>query len=151
MSFMGTMLGSIAGRAALPLMGVAGFGAYKSGALDGMPIPGVTGSHSHFEMQARVTKVEQHCNLRFREDGKLRQTEKLDCLRAVDLLKKPEFVGYTIHKSDRVIYSYYAPDGQSTLTGVLHPKNTPSGRSYQKNDVINIRISAKDPSKSEVI
>jgi len=151
MSFMGSMLGSIAGRAAVPLMGAASFGAYKSGALEGVNIPGMAASPSHFEMQARVTSVEQACNLRFRVDEKLRQTEEMDCYRAVDLLKRPDFVGYTVHKSERVTYSYYSPDGQSTLTGTLRSSKSKSGRRYQKNDVIKIRISSRDPSQSEVI
>lgn len=151
MSFMGTMLGSIAGRAAVPLMGAASFGAYKSGALEGMNIPGMAGTPSHFEMQARVTKVEQACNLRFRVDGKLRQTEELDCVRAVDLLTRPEFVGYTVFKSERVTYSYYAPNGQMTLTGTLPSATAPSGRRYQKNDIINIKVDSRDPAQSTVI
>jgi len=151
MSFMGTMLGSIAGRAALPLMGAAGFGAYKSGALEGMNIPGMPSAPSHYEMQARIVNVEHTCNLRFRVDGKLRQTETMNCARAVDLMKRPDFIGYTLHKSERVTYSYYAPDGQSTLTGTLRSAKSSTGEQYRTNDVINIRISASDPSQSEVI
>ena len=151
MSFMGSMMGSIVGRAAVPLMGAASFGAYKSGALEGIPLPGVAAAPSHYEMQARITNVEQMCNLRVRVEGKLRQTDAVDCSRAVSLLQRPEFVGYEIHKSDRVVYSYYAPDGQSTMTGVLKSATDRAGRRYQKNDVINIRINARDPSKSEVI
>lgn len=151
MSFMGSMMGSIAGRAAVPMMGAASFGAYKSGALEGMNIPGMPAAPTHYEMQARVTNIDQSCALRIRVDGRLRQTEAVDCSRAVDLLKRPEFVGYSVHKVNRVTYSYYAPDGQSTLIGTLHSATDAAGRRYQKNDVINIRISAHDPSKSEVI
>ncbi len=151
MSFMGSMLGSIVGRAAVPVVGVAGLGAYNSGALEGMNIPGLPSGPSHYEMQARVINIDESCNLRFRVDGKLRQTEAMDCLRAVDLLKRPEFVGYTVHKAERVTYSYYAMDGKSTLVGTIRNVRDASGRRYQKNDVIDIRINARDPSKSEVI
>ena len=151
MSFMGSMLGSIAGRAVLPVVGVAGIGAYNSGAMDGMSIPGMAASPSHYEMQARVTSVEHACRLRFREDGKLRQTEALDCTRAVSMLKQPNFAGYALHKSEQVTYVYYSMDGQSTMTGTLQGAQKANGRAYQRNDVINIRVDSKDHSKSQVI
>lgn len=151
MSFFGSMMGSLAGRAAAPLMGVAGLGAYKSGMLEGLPIPGMAQAPSHYEMQARITDVEQACRLRYRVDGKLRQTQPVQCHRAVEMLKKPEFIGYTVHKSERVTYTYYSMDGKSTLTGTLSNAKNARGGLYRKNDVINIRVDTKDPSKSEVI
>lgn len=151
MSFFGSMMGSLIGRAALPVVGIAGIGAYNSGYLNDLPIPGKTAAPSHFEMQARIIDVERACRLRYTTGGKLRQTEALDCTRAVEMLKRPDFVGYTVHKSERVTYSYYTPSGQSTLTGTLPRAKDASGRAYRKNDVITIRIDAKDPTKSEVI
>jgi len=151
MSFFGSMMGSMAGRAAVPVMGAASFGAYQSGALDGMNIPGMAKPPSHYEMQARITDVSEACRLRYRVEGKLRQTEALDCYRAVEMLKRPQFIGSTLHKSERVTYSYYSMDGQSTLQGTLPSSKDRNGRLFRKNDVINIRIDAKDPSKSEVI
>lgn len=151
MSFLGSMVGSMAGRAAVPLVGAASFGVYKSGALEGMNIPGLAKPPSHFEMQARVVSVEERCRLRYRVDGKLRQTEPLDCYRAVEMLKRPAFKGSTIHKSEQVIYTYFSMDGKETLTGTLPAVKDARGRLYRTNDVINIRVDAKDPSISEVI
>lgn len=150
MSFLGSMMGGIAGRAAVPLVGIAGIGAYKSGTLEQYGLP-TMGAPSHFEMQARVTSVEEACRLRYREAGKLRQTGAMPCNRAVDLLRKPEFVGYTIHKSIETRYAYYTLDGNSTHTGTLNSGADARGRPFQKNDVIEIRVDAKDPTRSEVI
>jgi hypothetical protein len=150
MSFLGSMMGGLAGRAAVPLVGVAGLGAYKSGSLEQFGLPAMS-APAHFEMQARVTSVEEACRLRYRDDGKLRQTKALPCHRAVALLRQADFVGYTIHKSVETKYTYYALDGKSTYTGVLVAEPGPVGPNYRKNDVINIRIDAKDPTRSEVI
>lgn len=151
MSFFGTMMGNLAARAVLPLVAVGGYGAYKTGALDGMNIPGIAGSPSHYEMQARIVDVSNSCRLRFRQDGKLRQTEALNCNRAVSMLKQPNFANYSLHKSEEVTYSYYSMDGTQTLVGKLNSGYDANGRAYQRNDVINIRVSTRDPSDSEVI
>lgn len=151
MSFFRSMLGGIAGRSVLPLMGVAGIGAYKSGTLSDMSFPGTVAVPSHYEMQARVTDVDYACRLRIRTDGKLRQTEVLQCDQAIDMLGKPSFAGFTLHKTERVQYSYYSMDGKSTLIGTLDHGHDGTGRSYRQNDVINIRVDSSDHSSSEVI
>ncbi len=151
MSFLGSMVGTMMGRLVLPAAAVGGVGAYKTGALDGMSIPGLASAPAHYEMQARVTRVDNTCHLRFRSNGTLQQTEALDCHRAVEMLKTPDFSGYTLHKSERITYSYYAMDGNSTLNGTLNSGRDANGRPYRRNDVINIRVSSKNPSKSEVI
>lgn len=151
MSFMGTMLGSIAGRAAIPLIAAGGFGAYKSGAMNGLPIPGMAPAPSHFEMQARITNVKNACHLRYRANGKLRQTEALECDRAVSMLQKPDFAGYSLHKAEQVTYSYFSMDGTSTLHGTINRGHDANGRRYRKNDVITIRVDSSDHSKSKVI
>lgn len=151
MSFFGTMMGNLAARAVLPLVAVGGYGAYKTGALEGVDIPGMAKGPSHYEMQARITNVSNSCRLRFRTDGKLRQTEALDCNRAVSMLKQPDFADYTLYKSEEVTYSYYSMDGTQTLVGTLNGSRDARGRPYQRNDVINIRVSTKNPSDSEVI
>ena len=132
MSFLGSMLGSLAGRAALPVMGAASYGAYQSGALDGIDIPGMAKAPSHYEMQARIVDVQEACRLRYRTEGKLRQTEPVDCYRAIEMLKRPQFLGSTIHKSERVTYAYYSMDGQSTLKGTLTSVKDGNGRPYRK-------------------
>jgi hypothetical protein len=81
----------------------------------------------------------------------LKQTSALPCHRAVALLQKAEFVGYTIHKSVETKYTYYTLDGKSTYTGVLVSGSNPVAPTYRKNDVIDIRVDAKDPTRSEVI
>lgn len=151
MSFMGSMLGTLVGRLFLPAAAVGGVGAYKMGALDGMAIPGMATAPSHYQMQARVTSIDNSCRLRFRTDGKLRQTEAMSCSHAIGMLKKPEFANYTLHKSEQVTYSYYSMDGKSTLTGTLSSGRDANGRPYQRNDVINIRVDSGDQSKSQVI
>jgi len=151
MSFFGTMMGNLAARAVLPLLALGGYGAYKVGALDEIEIPGIAKGPSHYEMQARITDVSNSCRLRFRQDGKLRQTEALDCQRAVSMLKQPTFANYSIHKSESVTYTYYSMDGTETLVGTMTGNSDANGRPYRRNDVINIRVSTKDPSNSEVI
>jgi len=151
MSLMGSMVGTMMGRLVMPAAAVGSVGAYKTGALDGMSIPGMASAPSHYEMQARVSSVDQTCHLRFREKGQLRQTEALDCTRAVDLLRQPKFVGYSLHKSELVTYHYYSMDGRSTLSGTLTSARDAAGRPYRRNDVINIRVSSSNPAQSEVI
>ena len=151
MSFFGSLLGGIAGRTVLPLMGVAGIGAYNSGALNKMPTSEMFSAPSHYEMQARITNIEHTCHLRSRVDGKLRQTEALGCSQAVDMLARPSFAGYTLYKNERIQYSYYSMDGQSTLVGTVKNGHGKTGRTYRLNDVINIRVDSDDHSSSEAI
>jgi len=151
MSFFGSMLGSLAGRAIVPLVAAAGFGAYKSGALDSMSIPGATAAPPYYEMQARITAVENACHLQYRSDGKLRQTKALDCDRATAMLRNPDFAHYTLKKSERIKYSYFSMDGRSTLVGTLDKIRASNGQLYRVNDVITIRVDAKNHSNSTVI
>ena len=152
MSFIGSFFGGMAARAAVPMVALGGAGAYKSGALDNLPIGQMLGTApSHYEMDARIVSVSTDCRLLGRVNGSLRRTQAMRCSEAVSLLKTPAFVGYEVTPSEYVEYIYYAPDGQNTLRGSISRSRDAQGRAYRKGGVVKIRVDAKDPQRSEVI
>lgn len=151
MSFLGSFIGSLAGRAAVPVVAAAGFGAYKGGAFDSLPLPIPGAGPSHFEMEARITGVERVCRLTFRQEGKLRRTQPMPCAQAVETLRDPVFRNYQLSVTREVTYVYYQPDGAGTFTGRLAVSEGGEARAYRINQIIPIRVDAKNPRDSEVI
>lgn len=152
MSFMGSFFGGMAARAAVPMVALGGAGAYKSGALDNLPIGQMLGTApSHFEMDARIVSVSTGCRLLGRVNGTLQRTEAMNCTEAVNLLKTPAFIGYEVRPSEHVEYIYYTPDGQATLRGTISSATDSQGRAYRKGGVVKIRVDASDPKQSQVI
>ena len=150
MSFFGSMMGGMVGRALMPLTAAAGFGAYKTGAVDPATLFGPV-APAAFEMEARVVSVERSCRLRLKQDGRLRQTQAMPCTDAAALARTGDFSGWHVVTSDAVSYIYYAPDGRTTLQGRFNDIGERHGRTYRAGSVIGISVDAKDPTKSKVL
>ena len=140
MSFLGSMMGSMAGRMAVPAVALGGAGAYQSGALEQFGLPSMM--PSHYEMEARVVSVERRCRLMGRRDGSLTRTAPMLCDRAVEMMRDASFKGFELRSETSATYVYYTKDGNGTLTGHM------SGEGRHKGEVIRIRVDAKDHSKA---
>ena len=150
MSFIGSFMGGMAARAAVPVVAAAGFGAYQGGAFETLPISLPGTGPSHYDMSARIVGIERVCRLTFRKDGQLNRTSPMDCRQAVQALTQPVFRNYQLQSTLEIDYRYYAPDGEQTLldsVSLPDAGNVP----YRVNDVIQIRVNAKNPRDTKVI
>ena len=101
---------------------------------------------AYFTQQARISEVAPICRLSVQRNGKLSQTQPLDCTRARMALSDPQFDGYELKKTHRATYIYYAMDGVNVHTGTIV-----LDRRRNIGDVIDIRVDRLDPRKSTPI
>lgn len=99
----------------------------------------------HYETKARIASFTRECRLVGVRDGRPIRTELMGCALAERMAGSPGFEGFSASSFRTVKFLYYAPDGQTVLTGRYNPSTL---LGLEIGGVINVRVSLDDPNNA---
>lgn len=111
-------------------------------------VPKETAQTDHYDTKARIASFSRQCRLVGKRYGQSITTELMDCSLAESMAGSPGFEGFAPYSYRTVEYLYYAPDGQTVLTGRYNPESL---LGLEIGGVIDVRVNLDNPNRARPI